>query len=183
MTEETYARLTAPWRAHPQAARALLIANKILTYVGYVAYPLLLALLALDALGGASILDVSNSSAALGPWAAFARCVIVPAVAFAAVSLFRRAANAPRPYEKLNITPLINKDTRGKSFPSRHTFSMFTIAAAWWQFAPAIGGVLMAAGTLMAAIRVVGGVHFPRDVIAGALSALAISALGYALVP
>lgn len=168
MTEDTYARLTAPWRAHPQAARALLIANKILTYVGYVAYPLLLALLALGA---------------LGPRAALARCVIVPAVAFAAVSLFRRAVNAPRPYEKLSITPLINKDTRGKSFPSRHTFSMFTIAAAWWQFAPVVGGVLMAAGTLMAAIRVVGGVHFPRDVIAGALSALAISALGYALVP
>ena len=52
-------------------------------------------------------------------------------VAFAAVTLFRKAVNAPRPYETLGIDPLIEKDTAGRSFPSRHTFSLFMIAATW----------------------------------------------------
>lgn len=165
MTEESYARWSAPLRARPAATRMLLAINKLLTYAGYVAYPLLLVLLA------------AQESPLL------ARCVVVPAVSFVAVSAFRRAVNAPRPYEVLGIAPLISKNTCGKSFPSRHTFSFFTIAAAWWLFAPAIGCALMVAGVALGVVRVLGGVHFPRDVAAGATSALVLSFAGYALIP
>ncbi|MDO4290304.1 MAG: phosphatase PAP2 family protein, partial [Eggerthellaceae bacterium] len=128
-----------------------------------------------SALGGTGVFTLSPA------WHLFASCVVVPAVAFVAVSVFRRAFNAPRPYEVLAIEPLISKDTRGKSFPSRHTFSMFTIACAWWQLEPVVGAVLGVAGAAMGAVRVLGGVHFPRDVVAGALSAVVLSAAGYAL--
>lgn len=227
MTEEQYARWTAPLRAHPRATRALLAANKLLTVAGYVAYPLLLVLLAVaaseiaplagsgaagagvatsaeaiagssagaaaagssaDVLGGAGAgaaeAGVLGDTGALGlspAWRLFESCVIVPAMAFVAVSVFRRIFNAPRPYEVLAIEPLISKDTRGKSFPSRHTFSMFTIACAWWQLEPAVGVALGAAGAAMGAVRVLGGMHFPHDVVAGALSAVVLSAAGYAL--
>ena len=209
MTAEQYARWTAPLRAHPRATQALLAANKLLTVAGYVAYPLLLVLLALvasevtplasgggtsvlegpgalsgtDALGGTDPLARAGASTStLSPaWRLLASCVIVPAAAFIAVSVFRRTYNAPRPYEALAIDPLISKDTRGKSFPSRHAFSMFTIACAWWQLEPVVGAALGVAGILMGAVRVLGGVHFPRDVVAGAASAIAISAAGYAL--
>lgn len=165
MTEESYARWSAPLRARPAATHTLLAVNKLLTYAGYVAYPLLLVLLA-----------VQESPL-------LARCVVVPAALFAAVSAFRRAVNAPRPYEALDIVPLISKNTRGKSFPSRHTFSFFTIAAAWWLYAPVVGCVLMIAGAALGVVRVLGGVHFPRDVAAGATSALVLSFAGYALIP
>lgn len=178
MTEEQYARWTAPLRAHPRATRALLAANKLLTIVGYVAYPLLLVLLALEALG---FEDGGGGSASAG--ALLARCIIVPAISFVAVSAFRRVYNAPRPYEALDIQPLIAKDTRGKSFPSRHTFSMFMIAASWLAYQPIVGCALLTAGIVMGTIRVLGGVHFPRDVIAGALAAAAAGLVGYVLIP
>ncbi|WP_172135098.1 phosphatase PAP2 family protein [Adlercreutzia sp. ZJ473] len=192
MTEEQYARWTAPLRAHPRAARALLAANKLLTCVGYVAYPLLLALLAASALAGGAGAEAAGGLAAgaaggaagaggSAAWWALACCVAVPAALFAACSLLRRAVNAPRPYEALPIDPLIKKDTRGKSFPSRHTFSMFAIAAAWMTFLPAAGAALMAAGVFMGGVRVLGGVHYPRDVVAGAAGALVLSAAAYAL--
>lgn len=166
MNEAQYGRLSEPFRRKPGALRALRAASKALTAVGYVAYPLLIALL------------LASGNVALS-----ARCIVVPAVAFIAVSLFRRTFNAPRPYEALDIDPLIAKDTRGKSFPSRHAFSMFMIAASWFAWQPAVGGLLLVAGALMGAIRVVGGVHFPRDVIAGVGVAIAAALVGYVLVP
>ena len=111
------------------------------------------------------------------------RCIAVPAIAFVALSLFRRAVNAPRPYEVLAIEPLIAKDTRGKSFPSRHTFSMFMIALTWAVWQPAVGVVLAVASVAMACVRVLGGVHFPRDVIAGAAFAAIAAVVGYLAVP
>lgn len=165
MTEEQYARLTEPLRRHPQATRCLIILNKALTLAGYVLYPLLLVLLAV-----------------FEP-RLLARCIVVPAVGFVLLTLLRRAVNAPRPYEKLAIEPLIKKDTRGKSFPSRHTLCMFMIAVTWLVWQPVVGAVLLAASVLMATARVLGGVHFPRDVIAGAAFALVMGAIGYIAIP
>lgn len=163
MDEDRYERISAPFRKHPQATRLLRAANKALTAAGYVLYPTLLALIALD-----------------GDYALLLRCIVVPAAAFAAVTIIRRAINAARPYETLDIDPLIVKDTHGKSFPSRHTFSMFMIAMSWLAFCAPVGAALLAAGVAMAGVRVVGGVHYPRDVIAGAACALLAGAIGYA---
>jgi membrane-associated phospholipid phosphatase len=147
------------------ANNILIVANKILTGVGYIAYPLLLVCL------------FFMQPEKLVP------CVAVPGVSFVLVSLFRRAVNAPRPYEVTGTPPLIPKSTQGKSFPSRHTFCMFMIAASWLNLCAAAGVALMISGCAMAAIRVVGGVHWPRDVIAGAACALVLATIGYAVIP
>ena len=55
------------------------------------------------------------------------RALLVPGISFGAVSLFRWAFRAPRPYEVFETTPVIKKNTKGKSFPSRHVFSIFVI--------------------------------------------------------
>lgn len=95
--------------------------------------------------------------------------IIVPAVSFLLLSLFRVKFNAKRPYEIYEFEPLIKKDTEGKSFPSRHVFSIFVIGSTLWCVYPYIGTVIMAAGVVLAVIRVIVGVHFPKDVIAGAV--------------
>lgn len=146
-------------------ARALIGANAALTAIGYVAYPLLLVLVAL--------FDREL----------LVRCIVVPAVGFAVCTVVRDVVNAPRPYEVTGRAPLIPKDTRGHSFPSRHTFCMFTIACTWLLWQPIVGCVLLVLACVMAAIRVRGGVHFLRDVIAGAALALAVCAIGYLLIP
>lgn len=51
--------------------------------------------------------------------------------------------------------------------PSRHVFSEAVISMAWLYVFPPLGMVLLAVSLLGAAIRVIGGVHYPTDVAAG----------------
>jgi phosphatidylglycerophosphatase B len=161
--ERVYERLSSWWRCHPQALSALLFANTALKYLGYFMYPLLLIL---DWVVGSEQLVFD---------------IVVPAASFCLVSLVRWQINAQRPYEMYPIDPLIKKDTRGKSFPSRHVFSMFMIALCWLGMSVPVGVVLLVVGGIIAWIRVIGGVHFLGDVLAGALIAVICWACGYCI--
>ena len=67
------------------------------------------------------------------------QAVLVPAVSFVVVTLFRKIVNEPRPYEKYDLPPVIDKDAGGKSFPSRHVFSVFVIAVTVFVRNPVAG--------------------------------------------
>ena len=98
------------------------------------------------------------------------------------VSLFRKKFNAPRPYEKWQVKPLIPKDTKGNSFPSRHVFSIYIIAmAAWYVWMP-LGVILCVAGGFLAAARVSGRVHFVKDVLAGYSAGVLMGIIGLFLI-
>lgn len=157
--EQRYEQWAAPLRGRPGVVRALNIVNHGIVVVFYAAYALLL--------GWACVSD---------PWK-LAPLVGVTAVGFAAVSFFRRRFNAPRPYECCSIAPLIARDGAGKSFPSRHAFSAFAIAASWFAGSAPVAVVLLVAAVVLAICRVLGGVHFPRDVVVGALIGSATGAL------
>lgn len=137
--------------------------GKVLTYISYVFYPCFLIYLFCKGVPDA--------------WQA----VVVPAAGFVILSVFRYFLNAPRPYEVFDTKPLVVKNTKGKSFPSRHVFSSFIIAFTAWWFYPAIGILLGICGCLLAVTRVLAGVHFRKDVIAGALSGIGLGALGFLL--
>lgn len=107
------------------------------------------------------------------------RAILIPAISFAAVSIFRRIVNVPRPYEKFGLAPVLAKDTHGKSFPSRHVFSIYIIAMTILPVYPYLGITLLVLGLILAIIRVIGGVHEPRDVIAGALIGIVCGMLYY----
>ena len=164
MTSERYEKLVAPLRRHPRAVAALAGVNLALTAVCYTVYPLLLLFL----LGERD--------------ARFWRCLLVPAVSFAAVTLFRSACNAPRPYEQ-GIDALLKKKRTGHSFPSRHVFSAVMIAVTAAYLLPALSVPLFVAAALLALIRVLGGIHYPRDVFCGALFALIAGGIGFWLIP
>lgn len=157
--EQRYEQWAAPLRGRPGVVRALNIVNHGIVVVFYAAYALLL--------GWACVSD---------PWK-LAPLVGVTAVGFAAVSFFRRRFNAPRPYECCSIAPLIARDGAGRSFPSRHAFSAFAIAASWFAASAPVAVVLLVAAVVLAICRVLGGVHFPRDVVVGALIGSATGAL------
>lgn len=157
--EQRYEQWAAPLRGRPGVVRALNIVNHGIVVVFYAAYALLL--------GWACVSD---------PWK-LAPLVGVTAVGFAAVSFFRKRFNAPRPYECCAIAPLIARDGAGKSFPSRHAFSAFAIAASWFAASAPVAVVLLVAAGALAVCRVLGGVHFPRDVVAGAFIGSATGAL------
>ena len=94
--------------------------------------------------------------------------ILVPALFFVLLSKFREKINAKRPYELYGFKPLIKKDTKGLSFPSRHVFSIFVIGGSIWVINKILGTIILIMGLLLAIIRVITGVHFPKDVIAGA---------------
>lgn len=165
MTTKEYNSITSGFRQHPKRIRALNIANTVLAAVFYISYPLLLVYLGYTH----------------NPF--LSRALIVPAIAFVIVTVFRRTVSAARPYEVLDITPLINKKKVGHSFPSRHIFSAFMVASTFAYVNLPFGIVLYILGALLALIRVVGGVHFPRDVFAGSALGVLCGIIGYFLVP
>ena len=60
----------------------------------------------------------ANRAAALDFMQLIARAVFVPAFVFLGGTLLRARLNFPRPYEQPGFTPLVPKETHGKSFPS-----------------------------------------------------------------
>lgn len=96
-----------------------------------------------------------------------AKLILTPLTSFIVVSFFRKCIDAKRPYIKYNITPLVKKDKKGESMPSRHVFSITIIAMCWLYIYQPVGIVLLVLTVVLAVLRVITGVHFIRDVIAG----------------
>lgn len=83
------------------------------------------------------------------------------------LSLLRKKINAPRPYEEWDIKPLLDRDSPGQSMPSRHVFSATIISMACLHASLPIGLVCLNFSALLGLVRVLGGVHYPKDVLVG----------------
>ena len=95
--------------------------------------------------------------------------ILMSAVPFLLVSVARRLIDAPRPYELYDFYEKKPKKKCGSSFPSRHVFSIFLIATLALPYYLWMGISLYAIGAVLALSRVLLGVHFIRDVAAGAV--------------
>ena len=149
-----YNKLTRSFQNKPTATRCLQVVNSLLTKIMYLIYPLMLIYL---------FCTQSNRLLAF---------ILITALSFMLVSVVRKLLNAPRPYETWNITPLISKDTKGHSFPSRHVFSASIISMAVLTQSSFLGVILLILSLVIAFCRVLGGVHYPHDVAAGYLIGL-----------
>ena len=169
MNKETYKKMTGFLHSHPTQAKIVITTNKIITYAIYLAYPCLLLWLMLHN-GAAALLEGRFDP--LLP-----KAILVPAVSFAAVSFLRALLNAPRPYEVFALPPVI-------AFPSRHAFSIFVIGITFLAACPLplAGWLILALGICLALVRVLAGVHFPRDVAAGALLGIACGCFGFLII-
>ncbi len=111
------------------------------------------------------------------------RFLAIPAIAFALVSYLRNRWDAPRPYDLYDIDPIIRKDTQGRSLPSRHVASAVIIACALAWVHLDWGVLAFVACAIVSFTRIVGGVHFPRDVAAAWGISLACGILGFVIIP
>ena len=91
----------------------------------------------------------------------------VPASGFVMLSLLRKKLNAPRPYEVWEIIPLLDRDSPGQSMPSRHVFSASIISMACLHASLSVGLILLILSAILGLVRVLGGVHYPKDVVVG----------------
>lgn len=146
---------------HPALLNLMKILNIWLPRVFYCGYPLLLVKLA-----------VCRDKR-------FFRVLLIPAIVFGTVTVLRKLWSQPRPYEALEIEPLIPREKKGDSFPSRHVASAGIIALAFWYVWMPLGVGMAVIALLIAVIRPLAGIHYPRDVIAGLLLSLVIGTVGF----
>jgi membrane-associated phospholipid phosphatase len=155
-----YEKLTAGLRKRPRLVKALVFLDRALVYGFMAAYVVYLGFTLFSR--PFEPLYVANK-------------VGLPALCFAAVTLLRLLIKRPRPYEKTGagIDAIAKKTATGNSMPSRHVASAFVIAMVLIAEHTLIGGLALAAGTLLAVLRFFEGVHYPTDLLAGgALGAL-----------
>lgn len=98
--------------------------------------------------------------------------VFIPASGFVILSLLRKKINASRPYEEWTIKPLLDRDSPGQSMPSRHVFSATIISMACLHASLTMGMICLTLSAFLGLVRVLGGVHYPKDVVVGYICAL-----------
>ena len=163
MKKETYIKMTQPFRDNPKLAKCLHILNRFCTGGMYLAYPILLGYLF------------------LGRYDTWKKALFVPAISFVVLSLVRKWINRKRPYETFELPPVIPKSTKGHSFPSRHVFSSTIIAMTFLLVSPWswLGIIFLGLSVILAIVRVLSGVHYISDVLAGFLTAVLCALLGF----
>ena len=98
--------------------------------------------------------------------------LFIPASGFVILSFIRKKINAPRPYEEWDIKPLLDRDSPGQSMPSRHVFSATIISMACLHTSLTMGMICLILSAFLGLVRVLGGVHYPKDVVVGYICGL-----------
>lgn len=145
-----YEELTKNYQADAKR-KQLRLCNKIVTNTYYIVYPFLLL-----------YLFVKQSEKLLPT-------ILIPLFSIVAITLLRKVLARPRPYEEYPIDQILEKETQHNAMPSRHVFSAAIIAMMCFTVSPILACILLVLAALEGYIRVVGGVHYPRDVIVGYL--------------
>ena len=145
-----YEELTKNYQADAKRNQ-LRLCNKIVTNTYYIVYPLLLL-----------YLFVKQSEKLLPT-------ILIRLFSIVAITLLRKVLARPRPYEEYPIDQILEKETQHNAMPSRHVFSATIIAMMCFTVSPILACILLVLAALEGYIRVIGGVHYPRDVIVGYL--------------
>lgn len=149
---------------HKGACNALAFLYKFLPYVMVAAVP---ALIIMKAFMG---IDMD-----------FLRMIYIPVFVLILTTVLRKIINKPRPYEVYETTPVIKRNGKGESIPSRHTSSAFIIAMAAIPVSLPLFIALSIIAVIIALTRIFAGVHFISDVIVGALISIVVGLIFFIL--
>ena len=89
-----------------------------------------------------------------------------PLIELLTVTKFRDKIDRPRPFDVLDVTPL-EEHSSGHSFPSLHCSSSFVITMALFYINPLLGAIGLIVSVFVALSRLLAGVHYPSDILAG----------------
>ena len=154
MNQQTYRKITDGIRGLENGEKIVQFINSIATKIVYMAY----------VVGIIILFDEKNKG--------LARFVAVTAISF--------IINSERPYTMYDFKPIIEKNKKGESMPSRHVFSAFIIGMAFFYIGEIpLGIIVFVCGLIIAIVRVISGVHFPKDVIVGALVGILCGVVGF----
>ena len=149
--QEWYEKRKSGLLRHPHLLQLLRVFNRMMTVLMPLAY--------------LTLLGTNFISKGLGQ--DLYAYILVPALGFVLLTLIRKWINQPRPYEAWGIIPLLDKDSSGNSMPSRHVFSATIISMVCVHANLSVGLILLVLSALLGLVRVLGGVHYPKDVLVG----------------
>ena len=149
--QEWYDKRKSSLLQHPQLLQLMRVFNRMMTVLMPLVYM--------------TLLGTSFISKGLGQ--DLTAYILVPALGFVLLTLVRKWINQPRPYETWGIVPLLDKDSSGNSMPSRHVFSATIISMACLHASLTIGIIWLVLSAFLGLVRVLGGVHYPKDVLVG----------------
>ena len=95
---------------------------------------------------------------------------------FGITDLIRYFYNRPRPFESGDFIPLISRETGG-SFPSGHAAFLFALAMTVFLYNRRWGALFFAGAILVGVGRVLAGLHWPSDILAGAVVGILTSVI------
>lgn len=84
-------------------------------------------------------------------------------------ALLKNQVQRPRPFREMPTEVIQRSDAGGYSFPSNHAVNTFAVATVLSAFLPFYGPILYGIAAITAYSRVYNGVHFPSDILVGAL--------------
>ena len=148
-----YQKNFAFYESRPQAKRVVVLVNLLLPYLFMLAY-LLLWVYAYDTIEQRDQVTLLFS----------------PVLSLITVTAMQLFCERPRPYEEqgAGVTPMIEKNAKGNSFPSRHIACAVSIAMAFIAHLPLIGAILLVFSVMLAYTRFTVGVHYISDLLIGA---------------
>lgn len=163
MNRGQYIRMVDGLRAKPALLKLLIVLNKIGPWVYGILYGLLLVAVSRYSLLG------------------LARVFIVPVGSFLIVQVVSMFLDYSRPYEKFGVKPAIPEDKAdGHTLPCKPAF-WYVVIGLTYLFVlanPLPGFLLLLGAALLSGIRIWGGLHFSRDVIAGVVLAVVFGLIG-----
>ena len=159
--QEWYGRMAANIKNKPIFLRLLRVFNRLMTVVIPIVY--------------LTLLVITYLQQGLGKQVGI--YLFIPASGFVILSFLRKKINAPRPYEEWDIKPLLDRDSPGQSMPSRHVFSATIISMACLHASLIVGFILLILSVFLGLVRVLGGVHYPKDVVVGYICGLVWSVI------
>lgn len=103
-------------------------------------------------------------------WKMVAEAIIAAGfIRFVLAEIIRRIWFRPRPFVLQNFVPLIAQSAQEASFPSGHATFFFALATIVYFYNKKLGIIFFIASFFIALARVFVGVHWPSDILAGAL--------------
>lgn len=151
MNKERYIKNKEWFNTHQTALKILKFLYKVLPMIMVIAMPVLIVCKALKGIDHDCF-----------------RMIYIPFLVLVEITILRKIFKRQRPYEKYNTEPVINRDGNGDSFPSRHTASAFIISMAAIPVSVPVTILLLIISSIIGLTRILSGVHYISDVIAGA---------------
>ncbi|MGA2418400.1 MAG: phosphatase PAP2 family protein [Candidatus Staskawiczbacteria bacterium] len=103
-------------------------------------------------------------------WKMFLEAIIAAVITdFVLTDFIRWLWFRPRPFVFLNFVPLINQSAKEASFPSGHASFFFALSTIVYCYNKKAGILFYIASFFIVVARVFVGIHWPSDILAGAI--------------